>query len=187
MKPWDHFIGPCTAWATLRTLKDRRVYPMHLQGPLVNVGPVNVDQLTFDQKEKKKQFLAQFQGPSQRNFSRSAVATQLCQVKPISIYEQHNFRTQFQGNKMWNQVLYLTLSFHQRCQIKKGHMQTPYFVRPRFTCRTLKILKILSFLHGAVKTFILMWRNSFGHRSTRIAILGQTNQNVPSQPYVDQK
>ena len=120
MKPWDHFIGPCTAWATLCTLKDRRVYPVHLQGPLFNIGPVNVDQLTFDQKEKKKQFLAQFQGPSQRNFSRSAVATQLCQVKPISIYEQHSFRTQFQGNKMWNQVLYLTLSFHQRCKIKRG-------------------------------------------------------------------
>ena len=38
-----------------------------------------------------------------------------------------------------------------------------------------------------MKTFILMWRNSFGRRSTRIAILGQTNQNASSQPYVDQK
>ena len=58
----------------------------------------------------------------------------------------------------------------------------PYFVRPQFACRTPKILKILTFFHGAAETSRLTWRNPFGHRSTQNAILGQIDQNSPSQP-----
>ena len=66
-------------------------------------------------------------------------------------------------------------------------MWTPYFVHPRFVCRTSKIPKILSFLHGVTEASRLMWRNPFEHQSTQSAILGQIGQNAPSQPWVDRK
>jgi len=46
----------------------------------------------------------------------------------------------------------------------------------------MKIPKILTFFHGAVETPTLTWRNPFGHWSTQSAVLGQINQNSPSQP-----
>ena len=54
MKPQDHFIGPCMAWVARRTLKGRRVCPVQLQGPQVSIDLVNVNQLTFEHKKKKK-------------------------------------------------------------------------------------------------------------------------------------
>ena len=45
----------------------------------------------------------------------------------------------------------------------------PYFVHPRFACRTSKNLKISFSLHGTAGTSRTTWRNPFEHRSTRIA------------------
>jgi len=45
----------------------------------------------------------------------------------------------------------------------------PYFFCPRFVCRIPKNPKILFSLHGAARTYRMVWCNPFGHRSTRSA------------------
>ena len=106
MRPQGPLIGPCKAWAARLTLCGRQVNLMHQQRPSVNVNPVNDNRLAFDPKKKKVSY------PDPRtkleNFSRSAVAVQPCQVKPVSINGQCSFRTQFWGNKIQNHILYPT-------------------------------------------------------------------------------
>ena len=63
-----------------------------------------------------------------------------------------------------------------------AQLQTPYFVHPRFACRTLKIPKVLSFLYGATETSKLTQRNPFGHQRTQSAF---SSQIAYGQPQVD--
>ena len=61
-------------------------------------------------------------------------------------------------------------------------MLIPYFVCPRFACRTPKNPKILFSLYEAMRKYRMTWRNPFGHRSTRSAFFSQNDQNAPSRP-----
>jgi len=54
------------------------------------------------------------------------------------------------------------------CVSKEGVL-IPYFVRPRFACRTSKNSKMLFSLHEAVRTFKMTWRKPFRYRSTQSA------------------
>ena len=106
MRLWVPFIGPCTAQATQHALKGYRVYLAQRQGQPISVDLININQLTFDQKQKQS-FLPDAEDQV-RQFFELTTATQPCQVKPVSIHEQRSFCMQFQGNKMQNHVFYLT-------------------------------------------------------------------------------
>ena len=160
MKPQDHFIGPCMAWVARRTLKGRRVCPVQLQGPQVSIDLVNVNQLTFEHKKKKKKRVScPVLRTKLENFFKSAAATQPCQVKLASIHEKHNFHTQFWGNKMRNHILYLTPLITLKMSDKEGAVVNNVFCSSLICVPNLKIPKILSFLHGAMETSRLPWSN----------------------------
>ena len=65
-----------------------------------------------------------------------------------------------------------------------------YFVHPWFTCHTPKLQKydflfFIYFYRGTMGKSRLLWFNPFENRSTQSAILGQNDQNAPSQPRVE--
>ena len=58
----------------------------------------------------------------------------------------------------------------------------PYFVHPRFACRTQKNPKILFSLCGALRISKMTWHNLFRHRKTQNAPFSSNEQIAPSQP-----
>ena len=86
------------------------------------------------------------------------------------------------GNKHKIEVIIPTKTFSQ----KNTYMLYPIFFTLDLCAKLRKFKKILTFLHRAMETPRLTWYNLFEYRSTQSSILGQNDQNAPSQPWVDQ-
>ena len=160
---------------------------MHLEGPPCLPGAPTrvagqrwpsqhwpVDQLTFDQKEKKKKnqsFLPNSEDQV-RNFFEPTATAQPCHIKLALIHEQCSFLSQFWGNEMRNHVLYPTPLIALETSNKEKAVVDTVFCPPQFACWTPKILKILYFFYRATGTSRLTWCNLFGHRGTWSAFYG---------------
>ena len=119
---------------------------------------------------------------------RSSLGLNLIRERSVLAHEQSKFCTQFGGDKMQNYVLYPIPLIAIKMLDKEGAVTETVFCPPLICMLDPEnSKKILSFLPRAVEASRLMWHNTFGHWSNQSAILGQNDQNAPSQPWVDRK